>query len=60
MLMASVTELREAYLAAVKSRDRAKQQIFYLALLERLEALSAAIGSDPRDAKVDPGEPEGH
>lgn len=58
--MASVAELREAYVEAVRNRDREKQQILYLSLLERLEQLSAAIGSDKRDATVDPGEPEGY
>ena len=46
VLIRSIAELREAYLAALKAGKPNDAEIFRVALLERLEALSARIGSN--------------
>lgn len=48
MIVRSIVELREAYLAAMQKGNVDEAQIFKLALLERLERLSANIGRDKR------------
>lgn len=48
VLIRSVAELREAYLAALKAGKPDDAEIFRVALLERLAVLSARIGSNNR------------
>lgn len=50
VIVRSIVELREAYLAAMQKGNVDEAQIFKLALLERLERLSANIGRDKRAA----------
>lgn len=53
--MRSIVELREAYLEAVRQGRSDHAEIFKYALTERLEALSARIGSNPGAQSSDQG-----
>ena len=55
VIVRSIEELREAYLEAVRLGQSDHAAIFKYALTERLEALSARIGSNPRAESPDQG-----